>query len=308
MPRKRPGYRVSSCRRPASSGTPWRGPSFAKPRNRCTDASWQPLWACCCWRSRAAPTSPEPIAKPTPHTAAALPFDSVNTGTIRGRVEWAGDVPAAETMLVRAIAFNPFVGKNPIECTMPHYPHPQWRRGKRGRLPARHRSGHGETVGPPEALDRISRSAVARAARGSGGAGRLRSGRRRDRDGQPRYGISPGASPRGGVLRGAAGSAERAGPARVGQARDCRIDRRGRLSLAARASVCVRAPVLRADRRQRPIRAREGAGGGLRAGLLDAELGGEVAASAIRKRASWPAPSGPSRRSRFKRLKSEPAR
>ncbi len=52
-------------------------------------------------------------------------FDVAKTGTIQGRVIWDGAVPVAEPMLIKAIAFHPFLYKNPVECTLPHYPRVQ---------------------------------------------------------------------------------------------------------------------------------------------------------------------------------------
>ena len=56
-------------------------------------------------------------------------FDAAATGTIRGRVTWDGDVPAAQESLVRAIAFNPHFHQKPARFSTPHIPkmHPQTR-------------------------------------------------------------------------------------------------------------------------------------------------------------------------------------
>jgi hypothetical protein len=65
-----------------------------------------------------------PEAAPTPSQAKHIvtSFDGAKTGTIQGRVVWDGDVPAAEPMLIKAIAFHPFLYEHPVECTLPHYP------------------------------------------------------------------------------------------------------------------------------------------------------------------------------------------
>src|SRR5260370_16643261 len=49
-------------------------------------------------------------------------FNPSTTGAIHGRVVWDGDVPVAEPMLVKEIAFNPGLFRNPVSCTLPHYP------------------------------------------------------------------------------------------------------------------------------------------------------------------------------------------
>jgi hypothetical protein len=69
------------------------------------------------------------LPDPPPSASQAAPvissFDSANTGTVQGRVTWDGAVPVAEPMLIKAIAFHPFLYKNPVECTLPHYPRVQ---------------------------------------------------------------------------------------------------------------------------------------------------------------------------------------
>ncbi|MBI1831655.1 MAG: carboxypeptidase regulatory-like domain-containing protein [Planctomycetes bacterium] len=60
-----------------------------------------------------------------PATPLGQAFDSAATGTIRGRVVWEGEVPKAEETLVRSLAFNPNVHKNPIRFRTPHIPQVQ---------------------------------------------------------------------------------------------------------------------------------------------------------------------------------------
>jgi len=59
--------------------------------------------------------SPEPIAL-------GEAFDSSKCGSIRGRVVWEGDVPKSDEFLIRALAFNPNVHKDPIRVRTPHIP------------------------------------------------------------------------------------------------------------------------------------------------------------------------------------------
>lgn len=59
--------------------------------------------------------SPQPAPEPI-----ASSFDSARTGAIHGRVVWDGAVPATKPMLVRAIAFQPYL--HAVEATLPHYP------------------------------------------------------------------------------------------------------------------------------------------------------------------------------------------
>lgn len=49
-------------------------------------------------------------------------FEPAATGVIQGRVVWEGEVPPATETLVRALAFNPALHKNPARFTTPHVP------------------------------------------------------------------------------------------------------------------------------------------------------------------------------------------
>jgi hypothetical protein len=63
-------------------------------------------------------------------TPLAQSFDRAQTGTIRGRVLWDGDIPVSQEFLVRAIAFNPNLHQNPARYFTPHIPNVD--QGKRG--------------------------------------------------------------------------------------------------------------------------------------------------------------------------------
>lgn len=54
--------------------------------------------------------------------ALAQSFGPHATGTIHGHVIWDGPVPVAEETLVRAIAFNPTLHRNPARFRTPHVP------------------------------------------------------------------------------------------------------------------------------------------------------------------------------------------
>jgi hypothetical protein len=63
-----------------------------------------------------------PNEQQEPPTALAQAFEPAMTGTIRGRVVWDGEAPASEERLVRAIAYNPHLHKNPARFSTPHIP------------------------------------------------------------------------------------------------------------------------------------------------------------------------------------------
>src|SRR5436305_2112058 len=65
---------------------------------------------------------PTPQENDAPITPLAESFDSNATGTIQGQVVWDGPAPVAEETLVRVLAFNPHLWKNPARFTTPHIP------------------------------------------------------------------------------------------------------------------------------------------------------------------------------------------
>src|SRR5437868_5027969 len=65
---------------------------------------------------------PAPIVPDPVETQIGQSFDASSTGTISGRVIWDRDIPTADEYLVRAIAFNPYLHKNPARYTTPHVP------------------------------------------------------------------------------------------------------------------------------------------------------------------------------------------
>lgn len=69
--------------------------------------------------------APQSLPATAPTAPSNPAFDAGETGTIAGRVEWQGDVPTPELMTVKAIAFDPLLYTNPVECTLPHYPRVQ---------------------------------------------------------------------------------------------------------------------------------------------------------------------------------------
>ncbi len=62
------------------------------------------------------------VEQPEPEVALAQNFDDKATGTIRGQVVWEGAVPVSEEHLVRTIAYNPSLPKNPARFVLPHVP------------------------------------------------------------------------------------------------------------------------------------------------------------------------------------------
>ncbi len=65
----------------------------------------------------------EPPEKSQPaRVPIASSFNSATAGSIHGRVVWDGDVPVAKPMLNNTNAFQPNLYKNPVHCTLPHYP------------------------------------------------------------------------------------------------------------------------------------------------------------------------------------------
>jgi hypothetical protein len=66
-------------------------------------------------------TEPPEISLPSPKPIASS-FNPATAGAIHGRVVWDGDVPVAKPMLVKTNAFQPNLHKNPVHCTLPHYP------------------------------------------------------------------------------------------------------------------------------------------------------------------------------------------
>ncbi len=64
-----------------------------------------------------------------PETSLGQAFDLANTGTIAGRVQWDGDLPAAKETVVRASACNPYLYQKPATFTTPHVPQVQPKTG-----------------------------------------------------------------------------------------------------------------------------------------------------------------------------------
>src|SRR5437773_6003642 len=65
---------------------------------------------------------PAPPGPAESETVLGQSFNPAATGTIAGRVVWDGAIPVGEEFLVRAIAFNPNLHKNPAQFSTPHLP------------------------------------------------------------------------------------------------------------------------------------------------------------------------------------------
>jgi len=78
---------------------------------------WLALRICAGCTGIPAPAEPSDVP-----TTLGQSFDPAASGAIHGRVVWEGDIPVAEQFLVRAIAFNPYLHKNPARYSTPHLP------------------------------------------------------------------------------------------------------------------------------------------------------------------------------------------